>query len=131
MNCKSLGLSIHFFNEEKNMKFLIIIFIAILILPLLAVTTKYGLGSASSLLILAPGSHVPHCVEIFDGMNFLNFFVVVVEIQKLVTDFLTIIRLVGLYMKSVDIFLLCNIRVINCGKFIRSSQVSKFTDDNI
>ena len=46
------------------------IFITIIIsLLLLAVTTKYGLGNALSLLILTPGSHVPQCVEIFDGMK--------------------------------------------------------------
>lgn len=36
------------------------------------VTTKYGLGNAASLLILAPGSHVPHCVEIFDETSMVE-----------------------------------------------------------
>jgi len=58
---------------KKEYNIFIISITAIITLPLLTVTTKYGLGNALSLLILAPGSHVPQCVEIFDGMKLLNY----------------------------------------------------------
>ena len=59
-------------QSRKEHNIFIIFILVILSLPCLTVTTKYGLGNAASLLILAPGSHVPQCVEIFDGMKLFN-----------------------------------------------------------
>ena len=50
-------------QSRKEYNIFIIFILIILSLPCLTVTTKYGLGYASSPLILAPGSHVPHCVK--------------------------------------------------------------------